>query len=317
MRAAKQRNADLDFVAVNDLADHKTMGHLLDYDTVYGRAPFTVQADDESLTIDGDRMDFFSEPDPAKLPWADLGVDVVLDCTGVFKSHDKASLHIGAGAKKVIISAPSPDPDAMVVLGVNDHVLGDDDVIISNASCTTNCFAPMVKVLDDAFGVERGLITTIHAYTGTQNIIDLPHKDLRRARAGAVNLIPTSTGAAKATGRVLEHLLGHLDGMAVRVPLPAGSATDFVGNLGTKVTVDEVNEAFRVAAEGPMAGILAYNEDPIVSSDIIGRPESCIFDAPLTMVLEGDMVKIIGWYDNEWGYSERMVDLALRVGGAE
>lgn len=316
MRAARQRGADLEFVAVNDLADHRTMGHLLAYDSVYRKAPFEVAADDESLTVDGHRMDFFSERNPSKLPWADLGVDVVLECTGVFKTHEQASLHAGAGAKKVIVSAPSPDADAMVVIGVNDDVLTGDEVIVSNASCTTNCFAPMVKVLDDAFGVERGLITTIHAYTGTQNIIDLPHKDLRRARAGAVNLIPTSTGAAKATGRVLEHLLGKLDGMAVRVPLPAGSATDFVGTLRRETTVDEVNDAFRTAAEGPMAGIVAYNTDPIVSSDIIGNPASCILDAPLTMVMQGDMVKIIGWYDNEWGYSERMVDLALRVGGA-
>ncbi|MEM7096577.1 MAG: type I glyceraldehyde-3-phosphate dehydrogenase [Actinomycetota bacterium] len=317
MRAAKQRGADIDFVAVNDLGEPETMAHLLRYDTVFGQAPFEVTIGEGEITVDGDRMEFLSERDPSQLPWRDLGADVVLECTGVFKKRDQAAAHLDAGASKVVISAPSPDADAMVVIGVNDDALDpESDVIVSNASCTTNCFAPMVKVLDDAFGVERGLITTIHAYTGTQNIVDAPHKDLRRARAGAVNLIPTSTGAAKATGQVLEHLLGKLDGMAMRVPVPAGSATDFVGNLSRSVTVDEVNEAFRAAAEGAMAGVLAYNEDPIVSSDIVGRPESCIFDGPLTMVMGGDMIKIMGWYDNEWGYSNRMIDLALRLAGA-
>jgi len=316
MRAAKVRGADIDFVAVNDLGDPETMAHLLKYDTVFGKAEFDVQTGDGEITVDGDRMEFLSERDPAKLPWADLEADVVLESTGVFKKRDQAAMHLDAGARKVIISAPSADADAMVVMGVNDHALdADNDVVVSNASCTTNCFAPMVKVLDDAFGVERGLITTIHAYTGTQNIVDAPHKDLRRARAGAVNLIPTSTGAAKATGQVLEHLLGKLDGMAMRVPVPAGSATDFVGNLKTETTVDEINEAFRAAADGPMVGVVAYSEEPLVSSDIVGRPESCVFDAPLTMVMGGDLIKIVGWYDNEWGYSNRMVDLALRLGG--
>ncbi len=317
MRAAKRRGADIDFVAVNDLGDPETMGHLLKYDTVYGNAPFSVELVDGAFIVDGDRMEFLSERDPSKLPWSDLGVDVVLEATGVFKKREQAAMHLEAGASKVIISAPSGDADAMVVIGVNDDALDpDNDVVVSNASCTTNCFAPMVKVLDDAFGVERGLITTIHAYTGTQNLVDAPHKDLRRSRAGAVNLIPTSTGAAKATGVVLEHLLGKLDGMAMRVPVPAGSATDFVGNLSRSVTIDEINEAFHAAADGPMAGILAVNTDPIVSSDIVGRPESCVLDAPLTMVMGGDLIKIVGWYDNEWGYSNRMVDLALKLGGA-
>lgn len=319
IRAAKVRGADIDFVAINDLGPPETMAHLLKYDSVYRSAGFEVEYGEGMFTVDGDKMQFLSERDPSKLPWCDLGVDVVVESTGVFKTREQAAMHLEAGASKVIISAPSPDPDKMVVLGVNDSELSDDDVVVSNASCTTNCFAPMVKVLDDAFGVERGLITTIHAYTGTQNLVDSPHKDLRRARAGAVNLIPTSTGAAKATGRVLEHLMGKLDGMAVRVPIPAGSATDFVGTLATDVSVDEVNEAFQVASQGPMAGILAYNEDPIVSSDIVARPESSIIDGPMTMVMtagqeRGNMVKVLSWYDNEWGYSNRMVDLALRLG---
>lgn len=314
MRAAKGRGVDIDFVAVNDLGDPETMAYLLSHDSVYGDAPFDVAVGDGEITVDGDRMEFLSVRNPAELPWADLGVDVVLECTGIFKKRDQAAMHVDAGAAKVIISAPSPDPDAMVVIGVNDHELDDDQVIVSNASCTTNCFAPMVKVLDDAFGVEKGLITTIHAYTGTQNLIDGPHKDLRRARAAAINLIPTSTGAAKATGRVLEHMMGKLDGMAVRVPVPAGSATDFVGNLGVEVTVDQVNQAFReAAADGPLAGVLAASSAPLVSADIVGRPESCIVDTGMTLTM-GTMVKVIGWYDNEWGYSNRMVDLALALG---
>jgi len=315
MRAAKTVGADIDFVAVNDLGDPETMAYLLKHDTVYGPAPFEVAIGDGDITVDGDRMEFLSIRNPAELPWGDLGADVVIESTGIFKTREQAAMHLEAGAKKAIISAPSPDADAMVVLGVNDHELTDDAVIVSNASCTTNCFAPMVKVLDDAFGVEQGLITTIHAYTGTQNLVDAPHKDLRRARAGAVNLIPTSTGAAKATGRVLDHLLGKLDGMAVRVPVPAGSATDFVGLLKRDVSIDEINEAFRVAAAGPMAGIVAFSDEPLVSSDIVGRPESCIFDSGMTMAM-GRMIKTIGWYDNEWGYSNRMVDLALKMGAA-
>jgi len=313
MRAAKEAGADIDFVAVNDLGVPETMAHLLKYDSVYGKASFEVAVEDDGFLIDGDSTKFLSVRNPEELPWGDLGVDVVVESTGVFKKRDQAAMHLGAGAKKVIVSAPSGDPDAMLVLGVNDDELEASHDIVSNASCTTNCFAPMAKILDDAFGVEQGLITTIHAYTGTQNLVDAPHKDLRRSRAAAVNLIPTSTGAAKATGRVLDHLMGKLDGMAMRVPVPAGSATDFVGTMSRDVTVDEVNEAFRAAAAGPMAGIVAYSDEALVSSDIVGRPESCIFDSGMTMTM-GTMVKIIGWYDNEWGYSNRMVDLALKLG---
>ena len=320
MRAAKQSGADIDFVAVNDLGDPETMAYLLKHDTVFGMAPFDVTVGDGDITVDGDKMEFLSIRNPAELPWADLGCDVVLESTGVFKKRDQAAMHLEAGAKKVIISAPSPDPDAMVVIGVNDDALTGEEQIVSNASCTTNCFAPMVKVLDDAFGVEQGLITTIHAYTGTQNLVDAPHKDFRRARAAAVNLIPTSTGAAKATGRVLEHLLGKLDGMAVRVPVPAGSATDFVGLIKADVSVDEINEAFRVAAAGPLQGVVAYSDAPLVSSDIVGRSESCIYDSGMAMAMPAPggmtMVKALGWYDNEWGYSSRMVELALKLGAA-
>ena len=320
MRAAKQSGADIDFVAVNDLGDPETMAYLLKHDTVFGMAPFDVTVGDGDITVDGDKMEFLSIRNPAELPWADLGCDVVLESTGVFKKRDQAAMHLEAGAKKVIISAPSPDPDAMVVIGVNDDALTGEEQIVSNASCTTNCFAPMVKVLDDAFGVEQGLITTIHAYTGTQNLVDAPHKDFRRARAAAVNLIPTSTGAAKATGRVLEHLLGKLDGMAVRVPVPAGSATDFVGLIKADVSVDDINEAFRVAAAGPLHGVVAYSDAPLVSSDIVGRSESCIYDSGMAMAMPAPggmtMVKALGWYDNEWGYSSRMVDLALKLGAA-
>jgi len=276
-----------------------------------------VVVGDGEITVDGDKMEFLSIRNPAELPWSDLGADIVIESTGIFKKRDQAAMHLDAGAKKVIISAPSGDADAMVVMGVNDSELSADDVVVSNASCTTNCFAPMVKVLDDAFGVEQGMITTIHAYTGTQNLVDAPHKDFRRARAAAVNLIPTSTGAAKATGQVLEHLLGKLDGMAVRVPVPAGSATDFVGILNSEVSINQINDAFRMAASGPMAGVVAFSDEPLVSSDIVGRPESCIYDSGMTMVMPiaagGTMVKLIGWYDNEWGYSSRMVDLAQKL----
>ena len=318
MRAAKQTGADIDFVAVNDLGDPETMAYLLKHDSVFGHSPFDVTVGDGDITVDGNKMQFLSVRNPAELPWSDLGVDLVIESTGIFKKRDQAAMHIEAGASKVIISAPSTDADAMVVLGVNDDQLTADDVVVSNASCTTNCFTPMVKVLDDAFGVEQGLITTIHAYTGTQNLVDAPHKDLRRARAAAVNLIPTSTGAAKATGQVLTHLLGKLDGMAMRVPVAAGSATDFVGLLKTDVTVDEVNEAFRTAAAGPMEGIMAYSDAPIVSTDTIGRPESCIYDSGMAMAMPAPggqtMLKAIGWYDNEWGYSNRMVELAVKMG---
>ena len=314
-RAAKKAGADIDFVAVNDLGDPLSMAHLLKYDSVFGTAPFDVTATDGGIVVDGDELEMLSVRNPAELPWADLGVDVVVESTGIFKTREKAAMHLEAGAKRVIISAPSGDADAMFVLGVNDDIYdASKHFVVSNASCTTNCFSQMVKVLDDAFGVEKGMITTIHAYTTTQNIVDGPHKDLRRARAAAVNMIPTSTGAAKATGHVLPHLDGKLDGMAMRVPVAAGSATDFVGTLSTTATVDEINAAFRAAADsGPMANVLGYTDEPIVSSDIVGRPESCIFDSGLTMSM-GDLIKIVGWYDNEWGYSTRMVDLALMVG---
>jgi len=314
VRAAKEAGADIDFVGINDLGDPDSMAHLLKYDTVFGKAQFEVSVGEGEITVDGDRMEFLSIRNPAELPWDDLGADVVLECTGIFKKRDQAAMHLDAGAKRVIISAPSGDADGMFVLGVNDHEFDPaKHEVVSNASCTTNCFAPMVKVLDDAFGVEQGLITTIHAYTGTQNLVDAPHKDLRRARSAAVNLIPTSTGAAKATGQVLPHLMGKLDGMAVRVPVPAGSATDFVGTLKTPASVDEINAAFQAAAAGPLAGIVAYTDEPLVSSDIVGRPESCILDSGMTMAM-GSMVKILGWYDNEWGYSNRMAELALRMG---
>ena len=320
MRAAKQAGADIDFVAVNDLGDPETMAYLLTHDTVFGPAPFDVTIGDGDITVDGDKMEFLSIQNPAALPWGDLGVDIVIESTGIFKTRNQAAMHLAAGAKKVIISAPSNDADAMVVLGVNDGELSTDDVIVSNASCTTNCFAPMVKVLDDAFGVEQGMITTIHAYTGTQNLVDAPHKDFRRARAGAVNLIPTSTGAAKATGKVLQHLMGKLDGMAMRVPVPAGSATDFVGLLQAEASIDQINDAFRMAAAGSMSGIVAFSDEPLVSSDIVGRPESCIYDSGMTLAIPtaagGTMIKIIGWYDNEWGYANRMVDLALKMGAS-
>ena len=310
-------NDQIELVAANDLADVPTLAHLLKYDTVHGRAPFEVKHDDKGITLDGRPLAMFSERDPANLPWADLGIDVVIESTGFFTKREGAAKHLAAGASRVIISAPSGDCDATYVIGVNE---GDfdaaNDMVISNASCTTNCLAPMVKVLDDAFGLEKGFITTVHAYTGDQSIIDAPHRDLRRARAAAANVVPTSTGAARAIGTVMPHLAGKLDGMAMRVPIPNGSITDFVGTLNTEVTADEVNEAFRLAAaSGPMSGVLDYSDEPLVSSDIVGTSASCTFDSGLTMAM-GTSVKIAGWYDNEWGYSCRLVDLAQIVGAA-
>ena len=312
VRAAKQSGADIDVVATNDLGEVDTMVHLLKYDSVYGRAPFSIERTDSGIAIDGDTCAVLSERDPAKLPWADLGVDIVIEATGVFKKRDQAAAHLAAGASKVVISAPSPDADAMIVMGVNDDTLTAEHTIVSNASCTTNCFAPMMKVLDDAFGVDKGLITTVHAYTGTQNLVDGAHKDLRRSRAASVNVIPTSTGAATATGQVLTHLAGRLDGIAMRTPVPAGSLTDFVGNLKVEVTAEQVNEAFRSAAEADdsLGRVLGFTTEPLVSTDIVGDPDSCKIDAGLTMAM-GDLVKICGWYDNEWGYSNRLIDLAL------
>jgi len=316
-RAAKQRGVDLDFVAVNDITDAATLAHLLKYDSVLGTYPGDVGVSAQGITVDGDELRVLAERDPANLPWKDLGAEVVVESTGLFTSREKAALHLEAGAQKVVISAPAKDEDVTIVLGVNDDAYDPaTHHVISNASCTTNCVAPMAKVLDDAFGLEQAFMTTIHAYTNDQSILDLPHKDLRRARAAAVNIIPTSTGAAKATALVLPHLKGKLDGMAMRVPVPDGSITDLVATVGRDVTVEEVNAAFAAAAaEGSLAGKLVYTQDPIVSSDIVGTPASCTFDSLSTMVM-GRTVKIVGWYDNEWGYSNRLVDLVEHVAGS-
>ena len=316
-RAAKQRGVDLDFVAVNDITDAATLAHLLKYDSVLGTYPGDVHVSAQGITVDGDELRVLAERDPANLPWKDLGAEVVVESTGLFTSREKAALHLEAGAQKVVISAPAKDEDVTIVLGVNDDAYDPaTHHVISNASCTTNCVAPMAKVLDDAFGLEQAFMTTIHAYTNDQSILDLPHKDLRRARAAAVNIIPTSTGAAKATALVLPHLKGKLDGMAMRVPVPDGSITDLVATVGRDVSVEEVNAAFAAAAaEGSLAGKLVYTQDPIVSSDIVGTPASCTFDSLSTMVM-GRTVKIVGWYDNEWGYSNRLVDLVKLVGSS-
>jgi len=313
-RAVKSRGMDVDFVAVNDLTDPGMLALLLRNDSVHGRYPGTVEAGDGKLVVDGDDLVVLAERDPANLPWADLGVDVVVESTGFFTKRPDAQKHIDAGASKVLISAPATDPDVTLVLGAND---GDYDPanhhIISNASCTTNSVVPMAKVLDEAFGIEKGLMTTVHAYTGDQNIHDAPHKDPRRARAAAMSIIPTTTGAARAAALVLPQLKGKLDGGALRVPIPDGSITDLTVTLGRDVTAEEVNAAFRAAAEGSLKGILEYSEEPLVSIDIVGNPHSCVFDAPSTQAM-GDLVKVLGWYDNEWGYSNRIAELAVRVG---
>jgi glyceraldehyde 3-phosphate dehydrogenase len=316
-RAAKQQGADIDFVAVNDLGSVATMAHLLKYDSVMGQLPYEIKAVEGGISVDGDTLKVLAERDPAKLPWGELGVDVVIESTGFFTSKEKASGHLDGGAPLVIVSAPCTDADNTFVVGVNDDTFDRaTQTVISNASCTTNCFVPMVKVLDDAFGVEKGLMTTIHAYTGDQSIVDGPHSDLRRARAAAINIIPASTGAARATGLVLQSMQGKLDGTSLRVPVPDGSITDFTGILKQDVTVGEVNEAYRAAAtSGPMADVMVYSDEPIVSSDIVGSPASCTFDSGLTMAM-GNMVKVLGWYDNEWGYSNRLVDLAKIVSAA-
>jgi len=313
-RAAKQQGADIDFVAVNDLGDQATVAHLLKYDSVMGNLPNEIKAVDGGISVDGDVLRVLSERNPADLPWGDLGVDVVVESTGIFTARDQAAMHLDAGAPLVIVSAPASGADATFVVGVND---GDFDPeihkVISNASCTTNCFVPMVQVLDEAFGVEKGLMTTVHAYTGDQSLVDGPHSDLRRARASAVNIIPTSTGAARATGLVLQAMQGRLDGTSLRVPIPDGSITDFTAIVNGAPSIDEVNEAFRAAASsGPLSVVLDYSEDPLVSSDIVGSPASCTFDAGLTMTMD-NLVKINGWYDNEWGYSNRLVDLVKHV----
>ncbi len=305
-------------VGINDLTDAKTLAHLLKYDSVHGRFPGTVKAEGSALVVDGRRIEVTALKDPAELPWKRLGADVVLECTGIFADRASAAKHLAAGARRVIISAPPKgDVDAMIVLGVNDADLKATSQVLSNASCTTNCLAPIAKVLNDTFGIERGLMTTVHAYTNDQQIMDLPHKDLRRARAAGLNIIPTSTGAASAVGKVIPALNGKLNGFAIRVPVPDGSVTDLVADLKRKVTVEEVNAALKQAAEGPLKGIMEYSEDPLVSSDIIGNPASCIVDAKSTMVMDGNMVKVVGWYDNEWGYSNRLAELALRVATLE
>ncbi len=313
-RAVKQSGADIEVVAANDLGSVATMAHLLQYDSVLGRYPGEVKASDDGILVDGDTIRILAERDPGQLPWGDLGVDVVVESTGFFTDRDKAAAHLDAGAPFVIVSAPATNADATFVVGVNDDTFDPEaHKVVSNASCTTNCFVPMVKVLDDAFGVEKGLMTTVHAYTGDQQLVDGPHSDLRRARGAAINITPSSTGAARATGLVLEAMKGRLDGTALRVPVPDGSITDFVGLLRREVTADEVNEAYRAAADsGPLAKVLEYSEAPLVSTDIVGSPASCTFDSKLTMAL-GSMVKVLGWYDNEWGYSNRLVDLVQVV----
>jgi glyceraldehyde 3-phosphate dehydrogenase len=312
-RAAKQKGVDLDFVAVNDITDAGTLAHLLKYDSVLGKLDAEISATDEGITVDGDGFKVLAERDPGALPWKELGVEVVVESTGLFTEREKAEKHLEAGAQKVVISAPAKGEDITIVLGVNgDRYDPAQHHVISNASCTTNCVVPLAHVLDDAFGIERALMTTCHAYTNDQNLLDLPHKDLRRARAAAINIVPASTGAAKATSLAIPKLKGKMDGMAFRVPVPDGSVTDLVALLDRDVTVEEINEAYRTAAEGRLDGILRYTEDPLVSSDIVGDPHSCVFDAPSTMAI-GNMVKVIGWYDNEWGYSNRLVDLTELV----
>ncbi|MDQ2678382.1 MAG: type I glyceraldehyde-3-phosphate dehydrogenase [Actinomycetota bacterium] len=316
-RAAKAQGADIDFVAVNDLGSLPTMAHLLKRDSVAGTYPGVVTAVDDGIDVDGDVLKVVSHRDPAEIPWGDLGVDVVIESTGFFTSREKAAAHLEAGAPRVIVSAPATDADATFVVGVNDDTFDPEQhFVVSNASCTTNCFVPLIKVLDDAFGVEKGLMNTIHAYTGDQMLVDGPHSDLRRARAAAINIVPTSTGAARATALVLESMKGKLDGTSLRVPVPTGSITDFTGVLKTDVTVEQVNEAFKAAAsEGRLKGILEYSDEPLVSSDIVGSPSSSIFDSGLTMAM-GNLVKVLSWYDNESGYSNRLVDLAKIVGAA-
>ena len=316
-RAAKQSGADIDFVAVNDLGSLDTMAHLLKYDSVLGKLPNEIKAVDDGISVDGDVLKVLSERNPNDLPWGDLGVDVVVESTGVFTSKEGAARHLEGGAPFVIVSAPCSGADATFVVGVNEDEFDPaTNKVVSNASCTTNCFVPMVKVLDDAFGVEQGLMTTIHAYTGDQALVDGPHSDLRRARAAAINIIPTSTGAARATGLVLQAMQGKLDGTSLRVPVPTGSITDFTAVVKGEPSIDEVNAAFAAAASsGRLAPVLEYTEEPIVSSDIVTSPASCTLDAGMTMT-QGSLVKICGWYDNEWGYSNRLVDLSLVVGAA-
>ena len=316
-RAAKKAGANIDIVAVNDLVAPDMNAHLLKYDSTHGVLDENVKVSGNSITVGADSFQVFAERDPAALPWGDLGVDVVIESTGIFTDGEKAAAHIEGGAPRVIISAPATNVDGTFVVGVNDDTFDPEQhKVVSNASCTTNCFVPLIKVLDDAFGVEKGLMNTIHAYTGDQMLVDGPHSDPRRARAAAINIVPTSTGAARATSLVLESMKGRLDGTSLRVPVPTGSITDFTGLVNKEVTVDEVNEAFKAAAsEGRLKGILQYTDEPIVSSDIVGSPYSSIFDSGLTMTM-GNMVKVLSWYDNEAGYSNRLVDLTKIVGAA-
>ncbi|MFJ7154941.1 type I glyceraldehyde-3-phosphate dehydrogenase [Streptomyces sp. NPDC101118] len=313
-RALLEQGADIEIVGVNDLTDNATLVHLLKYDTILGRLKQDVSHTEDTITVGGNTFKTFAERDPANLPWGELGADIVIESTGIFTKKADAAKHLAAGAKKVLISAPATDEDITIVMGVN-HEKYDaaNHHVISNASCTTNCVAPMAKVLDENFGIVKGMMTTVHAYTNDQRILDFPHKDLRRARAAAENIIPTSTGAAKATALVLPQLKGKLDGIAMRVPVPTGSVTDLVIELDREVTKDEINTAFQKAAEGQLKGVLDYTEDAIVSSDIVNWPASCTFDSSLTMV-QGKQVKVVGWYDNEWGYSNRLVDLTVFVG---
>ncbi|MBJ7522476.1 MAG: type I glyceraldehyde-3-phosphate dehydrogenase, partial [Solirubrobacteraceae bacterium] len=306
-RAAKAANADIDFVAVNDLTDNKTLGHLVKYDSILGPYPGTVEVNDDGLVVDGDAVKVFAEKDPANIDWASLGVEVVIESTGFFTDAEKAKAHLGGSVQKVIISAPAKNEDITLVLGVNDDQYDPEKHhIISNASCTTNCLAPFAKAINDAVGIEHGLMTTIHAYTGDQRLLDAPHADLRRARSAATNLVPASTGAAKAVGLVLPELNGKLSGFAVRAPVPTGSVVDLTLVPKRETTVEEINAAVKAAADGPMKGILAYTEDPIVSTDIVTDPHSSIFDSLLTVVIDGTLVKVVSWYDNEWGYSNRV-----------
>jgi glyceraldehyde 3-phosphate dehydrogenase len=314
-RAAHEAGTDLEFVAVNDITDPEALGHLLKYDSILGRFGGRVEAQGEAISVDGHEIKVLAERDPAELPWGELGVEVVIESTGLFTKRDDAAKHLEAGARKVIISAPATDPDVTVALGVNFESAYDPEQhhIISNASCTTNCLAPVAKLIHDAVGIERGLMTTIHAYTADQRLQDMPHKDPRRARAAAINLIPTSTGAAKAIGVVLPELEGKLNGVAVRAPVATGSVVDLVCEVARDTSPEEINEAARAAADGPLRGILAYTGDPIVSTDIVKDPHSAIFDSGQTMVLQGRMLKAVAWYDNEWGYSNRCVELAEKV----
>jgi glyceraldehyde 3-phosphate dehydrogenase len=314
-KAGYQRK-DIEFVAVNDLTDAKTLAQLLKYDSTHGKFPGEVKAEGDHLLIDGKPLKIFAEKDPSKLPWGQLGVKMVVESTGIFLKKEQLQLHLTGGAEKVVLTVPAKDEiDATIVMGVNDNILKPEHKIVSNASCTTNCLAPVVKVLLENFGIKHGLMTTCHAYTNDQRVLDMPHKDLRRARSAAVSIIPTTTGAARTVGKIIPQLKGKLDGFALRVPVPDGSITDFVCLAEKPTTKEEINSAFKKAAEGPLKGILEYSEDPLVSCDIVGNPHSSIFDSELTMVMEGNMVKVVAWYDNEWGYSNRVVDLMVKMMG--